>query len=201
MTLRDEVRGILSGWSPFGEGSRLLEMTAPDGRLRCELTALDAIACSFDRFTWDCPALAGADFERLMRAADDLSRRLTYLLEPIALVEADPTVGVAQLRSDPPQRSDGGVTYYELLVGRAGELQLCRFHRVPGEPRRPVAAQVTREVLARLAEDFAAAAASAARPAAPAPAAQPDLRAILGSGAKRMTIIDLSKQSAADGAA
>jgi hypothetical protein len=195
MSLREKIECLLGGWPPFDDGPRLLEITTPEGRLRCELNAVNPIACSFSCLTWESPRLAGAGLERLKLAADELSRRLNYLLEPVALVESDPLAGVAQMRSDPPQRNASGVTYYELLVGREGALSLCRFHRAPGHARAMVSAQVTREVLVRLAEDFAAASASAAKPVRTAAAARQDLLAMLEENAKRITVVDLSLRS------
>ena len=94
--------------------------------------------------------------ERLERMAKALSERLTYLMEPIRPIEIDADACVAQLRSSPPQRDDDGRSYYELTVRRGGEISLCRFRKEPGTPRQNIAANVTREVLLRLADDFEA---------------------------------------------
>ena len=59
-----------------------------------------------------------------------------------------------QLRSNPPQRDDDGRSYYELLVRRGGEITLTRYRKENGDARRPIAANVTREVLLRLVGDF-----------------------------------------------
>jgi len=104
-------------------------------------------------------ALASAGIERLRDVSQKLAARLTYLLEPIAPVEVDAQQCVVQLRSNPPQRDEQGTSYYELLVRQGGELSLRRWTKEPGDVRRPLAAHVTREVLLRLAGDFAAAAA------------------------------------------
>jgi hypothetical protein len=184
MTLAIEIQNVLSGWPAFAEGTRSLIVESPAGRLSCEMTALDLLACSFTDFTWSGVALAGAGLGQLKRVAEQLARRLTYLLEPIAVLEADPLVGVVQLRSSPPQRDAAGATYYELLASREGSLHLSRFHRAPGQPRSAIAAQVTREVLGRLAGDFAAATSpeAIASPSAGAAKreARPDIRSLFG---------------------
>ena len=72
-------------------------------------------------------------------------------------IEIDHDQCVVQLRSNPPQKDETGTSYYELHVAGGGLLSLCRYVKEPGAPRRPIAAQVTREVFLRLVADFAAA--------------------------------------------
>jgi hypothetical protein len=88
-----------------------------------------------------------------------LASKLTYLLEPISPIETDAHGCVVQLRSNPPQKEDDRTSYYELLVSRSGELSLSRYSRAVGQKRDVVPAHVTREVLVRMAADFAGAAA------------------------------------------
>ena len=94
--------------------------------------------------------------EQLKKIAEQLSARLTYLLEPISPIETDAQGCVVQMRSNPPHKDADRTSYYELLVSRSGELSLCRYTRPAGAPRQLIAAHVTREVLLRLAADFAA---------------------------------------------
>ncbi len=88
--------------------------------------------------------------------AENLSQRLTYLLEPVSPIETDAEGCTVQLRSNPPQKEADRTSYYELLVSRAGEMSLCRWTRAAKSTRDLVPAQITREVLLRLASDFAA---------------------------------------------
>ena len=98
--------------------------------------------------------MAAAPIDQLKKVADALSKRLTYLLEPISPIEVDADQCVVQLRSNPPQRDDNGTQYYELLVRRGGELSLRRYQKQSGGVRQGVPAQVTREVFLRLIGDF-----------------------------------------------
>ena len=61
------------------------------------------------------------------------------------------------MRSHPPYQRDKQTKYYEVLVQRGGSISLVRYERLPGEPRKAIAANVTEEVFYRLADDFAAA--------------------------------------------
>jgi hypothetical protein len=131
-------------------------ITAQEGgrRLTCELTALDTLACAFTRLEVAADGLAGASERALRKISDTLSKRLTYLLEPIAPVEIDPEQCVVQMRSNPPQRDEDRSSYYELLVARGGHISLCRYAKQRGGPRDLVPAHVTREVLLRLIGDI-----------------------------------------------
>ena len=133
-----------------------LEVDTGRGRLVCQLAAVDGIGCALETFVYQTDKLAGATMDQLKKLSDALTSKLNYLLEPITPLEADAESCTVQCRSSPPQQGDDGRSYYELLVRRGGEVALCRFHKKPGQPRQVIPAEVTRQVLERLAADFAA---------------------------------------------
>jgi hypothetical protein len=138
-------------------GRGLLEADVAGGRIEADLLAVDAIGCSFQTLGYSTSRLADATLEDLKQISAELTAKLTYLLEPIGLIEADADRCSVQLRSNPPQKGDDSTSYYELLVRRGGDISLSRYQKKPGQMRLIVPAQVTREVLARLADDFVAA--------------------------------------------
>ncbi|HZZ27219.1 MAG TPA: hypothetical protein VFE46_04360 [Pirellulales bacterium] len=158
MTLKSQAQSTLSAVAPFTQGHYALNAAEGACRLSAEIVALDGLALAFEHITVVSDAMASAPIEQLKKVADALSKRLTYLLEPISPIEIDADQCVVQLRSNPPQRDDNGTRYYELLVRRGGEISLRRFQKQPGGARQTVPAQVTREVFLRLIEDFADAA-------------------------------------------
>ena len=127
-----------------------------NGNVACELVAVDGIGCAFNQLTYHTSRLADASLDQLRAVSEDLSRRLCYLLEPIRPLEIDEDRCQIQMRSNPPQKDEQGNSYYELLVEKGGLISLCRYQKAPGQPRQNVPAYVTREVLLRLAADFAA---------------------------------------------
>ena len=141
------------------ESATTLTAEGSGQNLTCEMVALDSLACSFNHFSLQSAALTGAPLSRLKTVAEDLSRRLTYLLEPITPVEVDAEQCVVQMRSNPPHKEDNSTTYYELLVKQGGRLSLQRYTRQRGGDRARVPAHVTREVFLRLVDDFSKAAA------------------------------------------
>lgn len=132
--------------------------TAADGadRLSLGVARADAMAVAFTELRLTTDRLAGAKAERVRAVADSLTKRLTYLLEPLTPVEIDRDLAVVQLRSTTPQQDAESATYYELLVKTGGSLVLRRYRKPRGALREPIDATVTREVLARLASDFIA---------------------------------------------
>ena len=161
MTLKARIHtelnrlGSLSGST---SAPQLLKIDTGGGYLESELTTIDQIACSFDRFSLKTDQLASSTIDELKDIANSLSQQLSYLLESISPIEIDDEACIVQMRSSPPEKDDDGTRYYELVVAR-GELSLLRYCKTPGQPRSIVAANVTREVFERLADGVVAAAA------------------------------------------
>jgi hypothetical protein len=135
-------------------GRGLLQVDDDAGRIEADLVAVDAIGCSFQTLALSTEKLSGAELDRLKSISETLTARLTYLLEPIGVIEADVDRCAIQLRSSPPRKDEDATSYYELLVRRGGDISLSRYSKKPGQLRQIVPAHVTREVLERLAEDF-----------------------------------------------
>jgi hypothetical protein len=154
MSLRNKLQTQLNRLADGG--TQLVTVDEPSLHLSCLLSEIHPLACRFDRLAVQTDRLRDATFDRLKQLSETLAERLTYLLEPISPVELDREGCVIQLRSNPPQKEDGGASYYELVARRGGELALCRYQKRRGEPRHPISAVVTQEVLLRLADDFEA---------------------------------------------
>jgi hypothetical protein len=155
MTVRPEIEQELSRIQAAG-GQGLLKVEQSGARIEADLLVVDAVGCAFQTLGLTTDRLAGVSLDALKSVSEALTRRLTYLLEPIGLIEADADRCAVQLRSRPPHKSEDGTCYYELMVRRGGDITLSRYCQRPGQMRQIVPAQVTREVLARLADDFLA---------------------------------------------
>jgi hypothetical protein len=155
-TLNEQFQIALTTLGPFDGGSRTV--TADDGplHLACELARLESVGCELVRLVVDSRSLADATADKLRSVSQQLAGRISYLLEPVSPIETDPEGCVVQMRSNPPRQQDDGTTYFELLVRRGGSLSLCRYQKTPGGEREPIGAALTREVLLRLVDDFAA---------------------------------------------
>lgn len=156
MTIKTDIQRELARIQSQVGGGRL-EVDTPSGKLVSSLTAVDAIGCALEVLTYSSDRLAGATPDALQKLSSALTARLNYLLEPISAIEFDQESCTVQCRSNPPQQGEDGRSYYELLVRKGGEISLCRFSKQTGQPRRAIPTQITREVFARLGEDFVAA--------------------------------------------
>ncbi|MEM6328729.1 MAG: hypothetical protein AAF790_00615 [Planctomycetota bacterium] len=139
-------------------------VVAADGgdRLTARIDESGPLAVSAWELRLDTKRLAGASMERVRQAAEEVTRRVTYLLEPITPVEVDAEACVVQLRSTQPQEESGpgqagaARSYYEVLVKTGGSIALQRYESQRGQLRRSVAMMLTKEIVCRLAEDFLA---------------------------------------------
>ncbi|MGD9853829.1 MAG: hypothetical protein AB7U20_02665 [Planctomycetaceae bacterium] len=125
--------------------------------LQVDLTAVDSMSCSFSEVRLCVPSLQNAAFDALKKWAEQLSQRITYLLENIGPLEFDPAAGEVLIRSTPPSQLASGTQYFEIILSSrsAGAFSLKRFRSVKGQPGRdPVDITVTHEVLLMLTDDL-----------------------------------------------
>jgi hypothetical protein len=156
MSLQADIeRELLRIQAVTGRG--LLQIDTGSGRVEADLLAVDAVGCALETLAYTTTKLANSSLDDLKRISQQLTGKLTYLLEPIGLVEADRDRAAIQLRSSPPKKGEDGTSYYELMVRRGGDVTLSRYQKKPGQIRQIVRANFTREVLVRLADDFVAA--------------------------------------------
>ena len=137
----------------IGNATTQVEVQSPLGTWRAELVSLDALACACRSIQLHLPEQRQWSDEQMQHISDDLSQRLTYLLEPIRVIEFDRDQHVLQMRSMPPGRDAQGTAFYELLV-QPRRLALHRFSAGNGQPRQAIAMCFTREVLLRLVGDM-----------------------------------------------
>lgn len=129
---------------------------AADGgdRLVARVDQAGPLAVSCWELRLETDRLAGAPINRVKQVAEQVTRRVTYLLEPIQPIEADAEACVVQLRSTKPDDRGGVRSYYEVLVRTGGSVSLQRYESPRGQLRQAVAMNLTHEIVGRLAEDF-----------------------------------------------
>ncbi|MCB0195143.1 MAG: hypothetical protein KDJ65_24560, partial [Anaerolineae bacterium] len=96
----------------------------------------------------------------LQQSAEAIVEALTYLEEPLELLELDPAEGIAQIRSNPPlsNADENEVTYWELFLRATphAHVRLTRYHwSADTGDRNIVAYPATFTTLGRIAEDLA----------------------------------------------
>jgi hypothetical protein len=126
-------------------------------RLTLNLTELDTVGLAFISMEFAGTSRTEWSSQALKDWADRLAKRVTYLMEPLKVIEIDAQGGEVQLRSQAPTPRADKRGYYEMRLFRNGTLRMERFaYDETTRERRPVTCQLTREVLERLADDVAA---------------------------------------------
>lgn len=95
----------------------------------------------------------------LRRAATEIIQGLSYLEEPLALLELNTVDAVAQLRSNPPENGPNDSIYWEVSVSVSPHPQarLARYHWIAGKRERaPITYPATFATIGRIAKDLAA---------------------------------------------
>ena len=124
-----------------------------------DFTTVDSLSCAFRELRINVPHLAGASFATLKTWADDLSQRITYLLENLGPLEFDTTSQQVLIRSKSPDQRTGGARYYEILLQcqAAGRFFLRRYYSDPAQAGRDqVDLHLTHETLLKLVDDLVA---------------------------------------------
>jgi len=123
--------------------------------LSIDVTACGPVGFAFSSLAFFTPARAGLSPEALRGWADQLASRITYLMEPLVVVEHDPLSGEVELRSELPTARGEARSYYEIVLDNQAKLSLSRVaFDDASRRRRPAHCQMTREVLERLTDEL-----------------------------------------------
>src|SRR5262249_49058236 len=116
-----------------------------------DFTAVDSLGCAFRELRLSAEELKDVPFDALKVWADELCRKVTYLLEHIGPLELDAEGQTVLIRSTPPTRQPEQTTFYEMLIKAPGTLNLRRYIRgVQADDRQPFFMQTTHEMVVRL---------------------------------------------------
>jgi hypothetical protein len=128
--------------------------------LELDLTGVDRMSCSFRELRLQLPGLYGKSFDSLKDWANEICKRVTYLLEQIGPQELDPESEQVLIRSTPPEKNPGQTRFYEVLLSAPGTLGLRRYCARSGQAgREQIDLQTTHEVACKLVNDIIQAAA------------------------------------------
>ena len=128
-------------------------------QVRVVVNAIDSLSCAIAEIEVFVPQLQSAAFAVLKDWAEQLSRRITYLLEQIGPLEFDEASGQVLIRSIPPDQLPDGTQFYEVILSQhgAGNFLLKRYQSTKGQPGRDAVDMVlTRQVILKLVDDLEA---------------------------------------------
>ena len=123
------------------------------------LTALDSVGVAFDSLEFVATDRTEWSSEALNAWGERLAARVTYLMEPLMVLEIDAGGGEVQIRSQAPTARGDQRGFYEVRLFSSGTLRMERFaFDEATRQRQRTTCQITREVVERLADDIAASA-------------------------------------------
>jgi len=124
-------------------------------RLALNLTALDSVGVAFDSLEFAISSRAEWSPDALRAWGERLAGRVTYLMEPLKVLEVDAAGGGGPIRSQSPTARGEQRSFYEVRIFKQGTLRMERstFDDV-SRRRRQIPCHLTREVLERLADDI-----------------------------------------------
>jgi hypothetical protein len=129
-----------------------------DTLVEIDFTAVDSLGCAFRELRMTSSELKNVPFETLRAWADEICKRVTYLLEQIVPLERDAGGESVLIRSAEPTREPDQRAYYEILVTAPGTLSLRRYAcTTSSDARQPCDVQVTQQTLVKLVGDIVAA--------------------------------------------
>ena len=135
----------------------LTEVETDSNRLALTLTACGPVGLAFEGLDFATLDRLDLSSAALKSWGDRLAARLTYLMEPLVVLEVDAQAGEAELRSRNPTLRADQSAYYEVRLRSEGSLKLRRVSFDATTRRRAsMPCQITVEVLERLSDDLVA---------------------------------------------
>jgi len=155
MTLSRKIVDAVDALPPVTSGG-LVEAEAGPSRIALGVTERGPVGLAFVELHYARSNAGELSTEALRAWGNRLAARLTYLMEPLVVLEVDAQAGEAELRSQSPTPRGDRRSFYEVRLRSEGTLLLRRiaFDQAT-QSRQVVSCQMTREVLERLVDDLA----------------------------------------------
>ena len=156
MSLGNQIRARADEHAPFHDHVEAFVASTGPLALRCEVSGADKLGYALQRVELAREVDAPLACEELVRRAEFLCEKVTYLLEPLRTIEADERAGRVLVRSASPRVQDERISYYEFLL-TAGRISLERYCYDPAvRGRSKVDCLLTADQLEMLLDDLVA---------------------------------------------
>jgi hypothetical protein len=160
MSLSQKIAAELASHASLpAPAPRTLAADEPPHHIQLAARQLSAIGVEADAidFSADRPTQPDRSINELQDWADRLAKHITYLMEPLVVIEVDPQGVEVEMRSQAPTVRQGLRAYYQARLDRSGHLRITRRgYDNTTRTTTDVPFQLTREVLERLADDLVA---------------------------------------------
>jgi hypothetical protein len=157
MSLSQKIAAALDARSELSASPCDVAVEDAPNRLTLRVTASGPIGLAFDLLEFETSVRPEWTPEQLGAWGERLAARITYLMEPLVVLEHDKRGGEVELRSHAPTSRGDRRSYFEIRLNRQGTLRLSRIaYDEVARRRHPASCQMTREVLDRLVDDLVA---------------------------------------------
>jgi hypothetical protein len=157
MTLSQKIADAVESLPTGGPLPCSIAAEVGESRLALNLTSHGSVGLAFDGLDYALANHTELTTEALRNWGNRLASKLTYLMEPLVVLEVDAQAGEAELRSQNPTPKGDRRSFYEVRLRRDASLHLQRIaFDETTRLRQVVPCQMTVEVLERLADDLVA---------------------------------------------
>lgn len=156
MSLSRKIADALDAQIERGEAAPL---TVEEGTRRLTLAVLanSAVGVALDHLELSAGGRPSWTIDELRAWGERVAQRVTYLMEPLVMLEVDPVGGEVEIRSKAPSARGDRRSYYEARLSCQGTLRLERVtFETADRKRKHTSFQLSREVLERLVDDLEA---------------------------------------------
>ena len=134
---------------PSGQAGEILAVDG-DLQVRLQLADWDRLGCLIEKLEIKC-----SNGHPLKIDPVRIEKEMTYLGEPLRIIELEKYFGKAILRSFPPRMENGTTSFFEMVLDGSEGLSITRVAYDPAlRQRSPISAPFTRDTLERLLRDL-----------------------------------------------
>jgi hypothetical protein len=157
MNLNQKIAAALDGTGSAALPCDVAIEESSGHRLVLHLTASGPVGLAFESFDFTAAPRPDWTPAQSKTWGDRIAARVTYLMEPLVVLEQDALAGDVALRSHAPTARGETRAYYEIRISGTGVVHFARVaFEEPIRRRRSVECMMTREVLERLIDDIIA---------------------------------------------
>lgn len=157
MTLATKITKSLTGLHGYSSDQPTCAIwtSGNDVRVETDFTAVDRMSCSIRELRLQADCLENVSFDAVKEWADEICKRITYLLENMGPLEKDEKQQKVLVRSTPPGKKDGNTVFYEAILHAPSGVSLRRYRSDKDQSgREQIDMHCTHEALQKLVEDL-----------------------------------------------
>jgi hypothetical protein len=160
MSVSESLHKLVEERIPFRDRIEPIVASDQGVTVRCDLTQAEGVGCMLTHLDLVEERKDSLTMDELVHWAEWICGRVTYLLEPLQVIEIDKKTGIAMIRSKMPKKklakpAGEKIAYFEMLADQHHHASLRRYqYRRPTRDRGSVPFGLTHEQLEVLVDDL-----------------------------------------------